>query len=97
MDLREYMATAARDSNIWWRLSSGTHLNLFNEACEEIGRLIAFVKDAMCDCYDEYGLQGHTQACDRCALLARYRHMGYWDDKEFTETSGQDETEGSEQ
>jgi hypothetical protein len=93
MDLREYLVTAARDSNIWWKLSSGTHLNLFNEACDEIERLLVFVRDQPCDCYDEYGLQGRVQTCDRCALLARYRHMGGWGATEPMGMSGQGEYE----
>ena len=39
MTLAEYLAST--DRNIFWRLSSGEHLNLLNEALEQIRQLQA--------------------------------------------------------
>lgn len=39
MNLQEYKEQSARDPNLWWRLSSGEHLNLFEEALDRIEEL----------------------------------------------------------
>jgi hypothetical protein len=36
--LEEFRALYATDDNEWWRLSSGDHQNLFDEACAELDR-----------------------------------------------------------
>lgn len=37
--LDEFLAMRAADPNAWWRLDSGDHLNLFEEALDELERL----------------------------------------------------------
>jgi len=39
MNLAEYLEAEKDDSNAFWRLSSGDHLNLLEEAVDEIERL----------------------------------------------------------
>jgi hypothetical protein len=36
MNLQEYLLREKADSNLWWRLSCGIHLNLFEEAAEKL-------------------------------------------------------------
>ena len=43
MNLAEYVKAEQEDSNLFWRLDSGDHLNLLEEALEIIGELMPFV------------------------------------------------------
>lgn len=35
--LRDFLAAYRDDDNIWWRISSGHHQNLFEAACDAAG------------------------------------------------------------
>ena len=48
MNLTKYVMESATDGNLWWRLASGTQLNLLDEAIDQLAecrRLLQFICD----------------------------------------------------
>ena len=49
MNLDAYERGSTTDSNLWWRLSSGTHLNLLDEAIDQRDECRRLLREA-CSC-----------------------------------------------
>lgn len=60
-DLREYRSNLNA-------ITYPTLSQLLASAADEIERLLQFVDDQHCDCFDEYN-QPRPNVCDRCKLL----------------------------
>lgn len=53
--LAEFLPRYEKDGNEWWRLESGHHQNLFEEAVEEIERLRDVMRKIHAILDDNYG------------------------------------------
>ena len=49
MNLHEYVTASKADSNLWWRLSSGTQLNLLDEAIAQWDECRRLLREACQD------------------------------------------------
>ena len=62
MNIREYLEQAEKDSDVWWGLSGGTQLNLFDKALEVIEELQDKIEELERKIYE---LSGNTGELDK--------------------------------